>query len=63
MNFIYYQKTITGAWSIRGSDERPSAKLAEGRRLQIRQEIELPQAHQQLTLTELEKLYPLNQEH
>ncbi len=63
MNFIYYQKIITGVWSIRGSDERPSAKLAEGKRLQIRQETELPSLHRSLTLTELEKLYPLNQEH
>lgn len=63
MNFIYYQKTITGDWSIRGTDERPSHKLPEGRRLQIRQEIELPSLHRSLTLTELEKLYPLNQEH
>ena len=57
--FFYYQKNAFGQWSPCTSDQRPSEKLPEGKRVKIKQVVQLhPSEHFRL-LSELQIIYPL----
>lgn len=58
--FIFWKRSPFGSFSIQASETVPDLKAADGKRHTIRQIIELPVEHRDLTLHELEKLYPLH---
>ena len=57
--YIYYRMSAIGRWTIWASEDYPIKKSVNGRLHNITQITEVAEEHQHLSLSELEKLYPL----